>query len=163
MLRFVCEHCKESVRVDQAHAGRKGRCPRCGQIVLVPGRRRRSDDDDNVSVLAAALADAAPDDGDDRDDDGVAVPPPPVTAEPSLDEFDLVPIRAGADFETDLYPAIDAKGPEDPAHRLLPDMSPTGQVQLSARHVTRQNILLIMVAITVVGVIGAMIVWMHFW
>ncbi len=163
MLRFVCEHCKESVRVDQAHAGRKGRCPHCGQIVLVPGRRLRADDDDNVSALAAALAD---DHADDRDEDGdaeTAVPPPPTTAEPDLDEFDLVPVEADPNFETDRYPAIDDEPHEDPAHRLLPDMSPAPQVHLSARHVTRQNILLILVAILVVGVIGAMIVWMHFY
>ena len=160
MLRFVCEHCKESVRVEEAHAGRKGRCPHCGQIVLVPGQRLRSDEDDNVSALAAALVDEAPDDRD--DDDGAAVPPPPTMAEPALDEFDLVTIEVGADFETDRYPAIDSEPPADPQHRLLPDMSPSGQVQLSSRNVTRQNVLLILVAIIVVGVIGAMIVWMHF-
>ena len=157
MIRFVCEHCKELVRVKEAFAGRKGRCPNCGEIVTIPGERL-PDGDDNVSALAAAL-------GEDEHDaelaDTATVPPPPTSAaEPDIDEFELVDIQTAADLETDCYPAIipkDAEAPP-PGAPLLPPNKP-----LPAARVTWQNILLVLVALIVVGVIGAMIVWTHFY
>ena len=152
MLRFVCEHCKESVRVKEAHAGRNGRCPHCGEIVTIPGRRL-PDADDNVSALAAALG------GDELAETATTVPPPPTgAAEPDLDEFDLVDIEASADFETDCYPAV---RPEDAAPEPL-GAPPKPLERIPSAKITWQNVLLVLVALIVVGAITAMIVWTHF-
>ena len=156
MLRFVCEHCKESVRVKEAFTGRKGRCPHCGQIVQIPGRLL-GDGEDNVSALAAALG---------RDDelaDTATVPPPPTTAKPDIDEFDLVDIEAAADLETDCYPAIRPKGDAGEPPPEPPGSLPLPTEPLPTSKITWQNILLILVALMVVGAIGAMIVWTHFY
>jgi hypothetical protein len=36
MIRFSCKHCGQKIRVPEAGAGRKGKCPKCENIVLVP-------------------------------------------------------------------------------------------------------------------------------
>jgi phage FluMu protein Com len=36
MIRFSCKHCGQKIRVPEAGAGRKGKCPKCKNIVLVP-------------------------------------------------------------------------------------------------------------------------------
>lgn len=36
MIRFPCPHCGEPVEVDEAFAGRKGRCPDCSAVVTIP-------------------------------------------------------------------------------------------------------------------------------
>lgn len=36
MIRFRCDGCGRGLRVSQAHAGKKGRCPKCAAIVRVP-------------------------------------------------------------------------------------------------------------------------------
>jgi predicted RNA-binding Zn-ribbon protein involved in translation (DUF1610 family) len=36
MLRFNCDNCGCKIKVPDKHAGRKGKCPKCGQIVLIP-------------------------------------------------------------------------------------------------------------------------------
>ena len=36
MIRFNCPHCEKSIRVKGEAAGRKGKCPGCGQTVRVP-------------------------------------------------------------------------------------------------------------------------------
>ena len=156
MLHFVCEHCKESVRVKEAFAGRNGRCPHCREIVTIPGRLVGSGDD-NVSALAAAL------DGKEHDD-GVAPPPPPTTAVPDIEEdIDLVDIEAAAEFETDSYPAIRPKEPPGPPRLEQRRPVPISRREpIPAARITWQNILLIIVAVTIVGAIGAMIVWTHF-
>lgn len=157
MLRFVCEHCKESVRVKEAFAGRKGRCPNCGEIVTIPGQRLLNGDD-NVSALAAALGDDEHDTEFSDTDTSAAPPPPPSAAEPVIDEFELVDIQAAADFETDCYPAITPKDPESvPIGAPLPPPEP-----LRAARMTWQNILLVLLALIVAAVIGAMIIWTHF-
>jgi len=155
MVRFVCEHCGRSVRVDESRAGSKGRCPHCGKVVMIPGAGGAGDD--NVSALAAVLAD-------DKDDTAAAPPPPPPsTPEPDLDEFDIVSPEAGAELETDCYPAIQSDEPsEDSAPLETPEPPRETPVDVPPRNTTVQNILLILVAITVVAVIGAMIYWMHF-
>lgn len=157
MLRFVCEHCTESVRVKAAFAGRKGRCPNCGEIVTIPGERL-PDADDNVSALAAALT------GEEIEDASAAVPPPPTTAAPASDEFDLVDIEAVADFETDCYPAIRPKDtpPDSIQERLPPHLDPPAPKPLAAGRMSWQNVLLIIVGLVVVASITAMIVWMHY-
>lgn len=36
MIRFCCKHCGQKIRVPEAGAGRKGKCPKCKNIVVVP-------------------------------------------------------------------------------------------------------------------------------
>jgi len=36
MIQFTCEHCGRRLSIADAHAGKKGRCPHCKQIVCVP-------------------------------------------------------------------------------------------------------------------------------
>jgi DNA-directed RNA polymerase subunit RPC12/RpoP len=38
MIRFCCEHCGHKIAVQDGHAGKTGKCPRCGAAVVVPER-----------------------------------------------------------------------------------------------------------------------------
>lgn len=101
MIRFCCQHCGKAVCVSDAHAGARGRCPQCREIVTIPS----SDDterNDNVAALAAALQGQG-----DNSDSGIAPPPPPPqTHNTDTDEFKLVDIHTSSAFETDTYPAV---------------------------------------------------------
>jgi transcription elongation factor Elf1 len=35
-LRFQCPHCNKAVTVAAAHAGKRGKCPGCGQALQIP-------------------------------------------------------------------------------------------------------------------------------
>ncbi|MHC4568871.1 MAG: TFIIB-type zinc ribbon-containing protein, partial [Planctomycetota bacterium] len=36
MIRFACSNCNRLISVDERHSGRKGKCPKCGGVVVVP-------------------------------------------------------------------------------------------------------------------------------
>ena len=36
MIRFVCSNCSRLISVDEKHSGKKGKCPKCGGVVVVP-------------------------------------------------------------------------------------------------------------------------------
>ena len=36
MVRFNCEHCGQKIRVPETIAGKKGKCPKCKNIVIIP-------------------------------------------------------------------------------------------------------------------------------
>ena len=36
MIKFSCEHCGRRVSVRDEHAGKRGKCPRCGRMISVP-------------------------------------------------------------------------------------------------------------------------------
>jgi DNA-directed RNA polymerase subunit RPC12/RpoP len=38
MIKFSCENCAQKISVPEIHAGKKGRCPKCGEIVVVPAK-----------------------------------------------------------------------------------------------------------------------------
>lgn len=38
MIKFACPSCSKSMHVDDRHAGKKGKCPKCGNTVVVPER-----------------------------------------------------------------------------------------------------------------------------
>ena len=38
MIKFACSNCRESIRTDDKHAGKRGKCPKCGNAVVVPKR-----------------------------------------------------------------------------------------------------------------------------
>jgi len=36
MIKFSCENCGQKITVPQVHAGKRGKCPKCKQIVTIP-------------------------------------------------------------------------------------------------------------------------------
>ncbi len=36
MIRFNCKNCGQKISVPEVHAGKKGKCPKCKTIVVVP-------------------------------------------------------------------------------------------------------------------------------
>ncbi|MHC4426428.1 MAG: TFIIB-type zinc ribbon-containing protein [Planctomycetota bacterium] len=36
MIRFYCEHCAHKISVEDKHAGKQGKCPKCGSVMVVP-------------------------------------------------------------------------------------------------------------------------------
>lgn len=41
-IRFACSHCGHSVAVATAHAGKRGKCPKCGGIIEIPAAAAES-------------------------------------------------------------------------------------------------------------------------
>lgn len=82
MIRFECEHCRRPVRVDDAHGGKRGRCPHCQGVVSIPAHGGA------IEALAAAVrADTT-----DSEDTAVGrIPPPPPVGERPLEEDLLLP------------------------------------------------------------------------
>ncbi|MHC4083760.1 MAG: TFIIB-type zinc ribbon-containing protein [Planctomycetota bacterium] len=37
MIEFKCSHCGRSIRVRDDYAGKRGKCPSCGQVIQIPG------------------------------------------------------------------------------------------------------------------------------
>ncbi|MFP4052474.1 MAG: hypothetical protein ACLFV7_01255 [Phycisphaerae bacterium] len=98
MIHFRCEHCGDSVRVRDEHAGKSGRCPFCKAVVRIP---EQSDE---------PLGQAAPSLTAQTGAAGSAVPPPPPAVPSSLDDslgedLNLVPIAKDPASETDIIPA----------------------------------------------------------
>jgi DNA-directed RNA polymerase subunit RPC12/RpoP len=38
MIKFSCKNCAQQISVPEVHAGKRGKCPKCGRIVLVPDK-----------------------------------------------------------------------------------------------------------------------------
>ncbi len=38
MIKFTCSNCRQSINVDDRHAGKKGKCPKCKTALVVPER-----------------------------------------------------------------------------------------------------------------------------
>jgi len=36
MIRFCCEHCANKISVRDKHAGKRGKCPTCGNVIVIP-------------------------------------------------------------------------------------------------------------------------------
>jgi len=36
MIRFCCEHCAHKIGVRDKHAGKRGNCPTCGNVIVIP-------------------------------------------------------------------------------------------------------------------------------
>lgn len=79
MIHFDCEHCGRAVRVSDASGGKKGRCPHCKSVIVIP-----------------AAAPARP---------GAPVPPPPAKADLSAAETRLI-AAANPSNKTDRLDAI---------------------------------------------------------
>jgi len=147
MIRFVCEHCRRPVRVDDACGGRRGRCPHCQRIVSIPPRG------DAIEALAAVLS---PDGGEGSEGSSLgAVPPPP-------------PVRPGGGEEEIVLPEDDEQALEDtvilPAEGVsLPVEPPAGtRYRRPARRPpaisTRRTLLLVVAVVVVLAAAAAALV-----
>jgi hypothetical protein len=97
MIHFTCEHCRESVRVDDRFGGRKGRCPHCKQTVAIPAA--------NDALIALTAAFGQPQASAD-DTNHANVPPPPGVGEKPLHEELILPEENSADLaDTVIIPA----------------------------------------------------------
>lgn len=38
MIRFSCEHCSHKIGVQDKHAGKRGKCPECGNVIVIPAK-----------------------------------------------------------------------------------------------------------------------------
>ena len=38
MVRFCCEHCGRKITVRDQHAGKRGTCPECGTVIVIPAK-----------------------------------------------------------------------------------------------------------------------------
>lgn len=38
MIKFSCKNCARQINVEDKHSGRRGKCPKCGKIILVPDK-----------------------------------------------------------------------------------------------------------------------------
>ena len=38
MVRFCCEHCGRKISVQDKHAGKRGKCPECGTVIVIPAK-----------------------------------------------------------------------------------------------------------------------------
>ncbi len=36
MIRFACSNCSRLISIDEKHSGKKGKCPKCGGVMVVP-------------------------------------------------------------------------------------------------------------------------------
>ncbi|MFB3892435.1 MAG: hypothetical protein ACE15C_10490 [Phycisphaerae bacterium] len=105
MIRFRCTNCGWPVRVAQVCAGRRGRCPSCGSVIIIPAastvKADANEKTDGLAALAAAV------DGTDavKEDTSVPAPPPPVAAEPAAEELPLTPEDGDESQKTEILPA----------------------------------------------------------
>ena len=147
MIHFTCEHCRESVRVDDRYGGLKGRCPHCKQTVAIPAANEA------LGALTAAFGQALH-----RADDTnhASVPPPPgVGQEPRREELVLPEESNTGLADTVILPAgIFAEKEEGPSQaRSRHPVHPT----ILERHRPALNIvrtILILVAVIVVLVVA---------
>jgi len=50
MIKFCCENCGQKISVPEIHAGKKGKCPKCKNIVVVPALKQIPAQKKQVSV-----------------------------------------------------------------------------------------------------------------
>ena len=53
MIKFRCENCGEKISVREVHAGKKGKCPKCGDVVIVPKIEKRDAAKERGNAAAA--------------------------------------------------------------------------------------------------------------
>jgi hypothetical protein len=92
MIRFACPHCGKEVSAADDHAGKKGRCPRCREVFVIPSPRAA------IKPAPAAERRSRPDDNDKPPRDKK----PTVDLEVVEDEDDTPPARKRSrDYEDD--------------------------------------------------------------
>ena len=101
MIHFQCKHCGHPVRIPDAHAGKRGRCPACKGIVTVPYGEAEAAGGDEIAALASAAEGARGPAAEETH----AVPPPPARADLEREEIELPSSTKGPSDETDILPA----------------------------------------------------------
>lgn len=109
-IRFNCQHCGQKLSVGSQRAGTKANCPRCKEIVRVPGEKVKEKAESKAKLAASMLVISG---------EGVASPPAVETASPEQAEIESPPIAGEYDqqLETselvfDTAPSISTGGPE---------------------------------------------------
>ena len=57
MIKFQCKHCGQKIKIHEVHSGKKGKCPKCKTIVVVPeinddiSLKPRDSDTDNLQYV----------------------------------------------------------------------------------------------------------------
>src|SRR5262245_26989543 len=51
MISFACPHCKETLKVKDEMAGKRGKCAFCDQVVVAPARTTQLDTGDAKTLL----------------------------------------------------------------------------------------------------------------
>ena len=147
MIHFTCEHCRESVRVDDRYGGRKGRCPHCKQTIDIPAAN------DALIALTAAFGPAQ---ANADDTNHAEIPPPPGVGREPLREELILPEEGNADLsDTVILPAGIFPEKEEEASQARP-RHPVHTTALD-RHRPALNIvrtILILVAVIVVLVVA---------
>lgn len=150
MIRFICTNCKGCVQVAPEYGGKRGRCPFCKELILIP---RQSDPSANGT--AGSIEDPATDDlralkaavlKEEPPQPQRPVPPPPQSL-PRIDDMQL-DLGNGADATADM-PAIQPIRPTlvKPERPAAPRIAPT-----PAR---RMNLTWIIFAVGLVVVLAA--------
>ncbi len=49
VIKFSCKNCGQKISVPDVHAGKKGKCPKCKTIVIVPQVKSAADDYENLA------------------------------------------------------------------------------------------------------------------
>jgi hypothetical protein len=53
MIAFACDGCSQKLKVKDALAGKKGKCPHCGKALRVPDRSREEISPDARTLISA--------------------------------------------------------------------------------------------------------------
>ena len=90
MIRFWCK-CGQKIAVDEKHAGRHGKCPKCGAKILVPAIEPPTDSEKIESIpLAASESHGQPQAPPEPTPDEKPEPPAAATHKPEI--FDIIEV-----------------------------------------------------------------------
>ncbi|HNS20333.1 MAG TPA: DUF6263 family protein [Sedimentisphaerales bacterium] len=56
MIKFACGHCGRLISVDDRHAGKKGKCPQCKHVVVVPAVEEEPVEQADLEALSEAAS-----------------------------------------------------------------------------------------------------------
>ena len=158
MIRFACPSCGQSVRAPRTGAGKKGRCPFCQGVYVIPGAANGSaaaapeELEDNVAELAAVVEGAFPTPA---KPSPTPPPPPPLAGAPQLDDIQLES-EADASDKTDLFPSPDAQEQQGPAQPQGSRTRPASRHAAAMPRPSRTRLLVIIVAAAVIVLIAVL-------
>jgi predicted Zn finger-like uncharacterized protein len=97
MIRFECDTCGAVLRVEDAKAGKRGRCPACGGVIVVPVLAVSAEASPDIDFDEVVLAQPAP-------GDRISAPPDRSAARVSSYDFPTAPPPAAAVYATPPLP-----------------------------------------------------------
>lgn len=56
IIKFHCKNCGQKIRVPQIHAGKKGKCPKCKNIIVVPRQTEQAHPDKSSRIVTFACS-----------------------------------------------------------------------------------------------------------